>query len=672
MTSRKGLFVLTVLGALVMGQSGPCIPEDLLSILEAEEARQIANEEIERYDDSTRPGLVEKNEAEAITTGMIVDGAVTGGKVADGSLGSADLAAGAVTSGQIADGTIQPADVAFPIGDITAVNVASGLAGGGTSGDVTLSIANRGVTLGNIDPSGATPGYVIKFNGSGIAWAPDQTGPDGGMTVGAGDGLTLETVGIEKRLHVGQGTGISVAQDSVSVDATWADGRFVNEGQTGAITTGMVQDGAITSAKLSDGAVSTTKLADVGVTTAKLANGSVTNSKIGADAVTSDKIQDAQVMTADLANGAATRDKLASDSVDSSKVANNSLSADDLSTGSVRTDEIADGQVMNADIADRTLMGRKIHQMGASAGHVLKWNGTDWAPAGDDAGETHWLARGADIANSNAGNVIIGDGSIDNVGAVGIGGDPTTEEKLFVTTDRYSAMYAKTNHPGGEAVVGANQGAGTSGYGVSGYSTGGRGVYGSHTGSSGVGYGVYGRTQSPGGYGVYGRNTSGTGYAMYSNGDMHVNGTLSKSAGSFKIDHPLDPANRYLSHSFVESPDMMNIYNGNVVTDAEGYATIQLEPWFEGLNRDFRYQLTAIGQFAQAIVVKEIEENSFVIRTDKPNVKVSWQVTGIRHDPYAEAHRIEVEEDKAPNERGKYQYPELYGEPPEKGLEYRR
>ena len=44
---------------------------------------------------------------------------------------------------------------------------------------------------------------------------------------------------------------------------------------------------------------------------------------------------------------------------------------------------------------------------------------------------------------------------------------------------------------------------------------------------------------------------------------------LSKSIGTFKIDHPLDPANKYLSHSFVELPDMMNIYNGNVMTDAE-------------------------------------------------------------------------------------------------------
>jgi hypothetical protein len=47
-------------------------------------------------------------------------------------------------------------------------------------------------------------------------------------------------------------------------------------------------------------------------------------------------------------------------------------------------------------------------------------------------------------------------------------------------------------------------------------------------------------------------------------GDLYASGMITKSSGSFKIDHPLDPANKYLSHSFVESPDMMNIYNGVV------------------------------------------------------------------------------------------------------------
>jgi hypothetical protein len=142
-----------------------------------------------------------------------------------------------------------------------------------------------------------------------------------------------------------------------------------------------------------------------------------------------------------------------------------------------------------------------------------------------------------------------------------------------------------------------------------------------------------------------------------------VVGTLSKGGGSFMIDHPLDPANKYLYHSFVESPDMMNIYNGNVTTDASGEAAVELPDWFEALNRDFRYQLTVIGQFAQAIVASEISGNQFSIRTDKPSVKVSWQVTGVRQDAFANANRIPVEVEKAPADRGRYLYPEAIGAP---------
>ncbi|MBL7828308.1 MAG: collagen-like protein [Saprospiraceae bacterium] len=152
-------------------------------------------------------------------------------------------------------------------------------------------------------------------------------------------------------------------------------------------------------------------------------------------------------------------------------------------------------------------------------------------------------------------------------------------------------------------------------------------------------------------------------YAGYFTGKTHIQGTLSKSGGSFKIDHPQDPANKYLQHSFVESPDMMNVYNGNILTDEAGSATIELPDYFETLNRDFRYQLTCIGQFAQAIVAEEIKGNRFSIKTDKPNVKVSWQVTGIRHDPWAERNRIVPELEKTGHEKGKYLQPDLYGLP---------
>jgi len=154
-------------------------------------------------------------------------------------------------------------------------------------------------------------------------------------------------------------------------------------------------------------------------------------------------------------------------------------------------------------------------------------------------------------------------------------------------------------------------------------------------------------------------------------GNASILGTLSKGAGSFKIDHPLDPENKYLYHSFVESPDMMNVYNGNVTTDADGYATVELPEWFEALNRDFRYQLTVIDDgegWALAKVVREVRENRFVLRTSVPRTRVSWQITGIRHDAFAEQHRIPVEEDKAADARGRYLHPVEHGQPAEKRI----
>lgn len=152
-------------------------------------------------------------------------------------------------------------------------------------------------------------------------------------------------------------------------------------------------------------------------------------------------------------------------------------------------------------------------------------------------------------------------------------------------------------------------------------------------------------------------------------GDASVLGNLSKGSGSFRIDHPLDPENRYLSHSFVESPDMMNVYNGNVTLDDNGQAWVTLPEWFETLNRDYRYQLTPIGGPGPNLYVsQEVQDNRFEIAGGTPRLKVSWQVTGIRQDPYAEANRIVVEENKPPEERGTYLHPQAYGQPPTRAL----
>jgi TGF-beta propeptide len=165
---------------------------------------------------------------------------------------------------------------------------------------------------------------------------------------------------------------------------------------------------------------------------------------------------------------------------------------------------------------------------------------------------------------------------------------------------------------------------------------------------------------------------AGSGVAGAFGGDVSINGNLSKSGGSFKIDDPLDPANKYLYHSFVESPDMKNIYDGVAVLDAGGEAVITMPDWFGVLNRDFRYQLTCIGGFAPVYVAEKLANNQFKIGGGKPGMEVSWQITGIRQDAWANAHRIPVEQDKEARLRGFYVHPELYGAPEEKQIEWAR
>jgi hypothetical protein len=176
------------------------------------------------------------------------------------------------------------------------------------------------------------------------------------------------------------------------------------------------------------------------------------------------------------------------------------------------------------------------------------------------------------------------------------------------------------------------------------------------------------------GDGIFANVGSGSvqGFAGLFNGDVTVSGTLSANSKNFKIDHPLDPANKYLIHASVESSEMMNIYTGNVVLDASGEAAVDVPDWFEVLNHDFRYQLTCVGGFAPVFIAQEIQNRSFRIAGGHSGLKVSWQITGIRQDAYAKAHPLLPEVDKPERERGHYLNPELYGAPEEKSVVWAR
>lgn len=293
------------------------------------------------------------------------------------------------------------------------------------------------------------------------------------------------------------------------------------------------------------------------------------------------------------------------------------------------------------------------------------------------------------------------------VGVYGSNSDPNGWAGYFVGLGYFSgAVGIGVTSPTSKLDVNGGSGNGSS-VGIHGSSNDNYGIYGTSNssygvfGESGNSPGVRARTYNSTSYAVYADySTSGTNscglssgsYAIYADGpsffggtmylfsnstnyisgNLHITGDFEASGSKdFRIDHPLDPANKTLVHSCIESNERMLIYSGTVTTDVNGDATINLPSYFESLNTNYRYQLTVVGQdFAQARVSNEISDNKFSIKTDKPNIKICWQVTGDRNDAYSKANPLIVEQEKSADERGKYISPELFGQPKENTINY--
>jgi hypothetical protein len=609
---------------------------------------------------------------------------------------------GAVTLAAGSNVTITPSGQTLTIaatgggggGGITGVTAGAGLTGGGSSGNVTLSVANDGITSAMLQNTAA----VKSLNGL-----------TGAVTLAAGSNVTITPSGQTLTIAATGGGGGGGTITGVTAGAGLTGG-----GSSGNVTLAVANNG-ITSAMIADGAVSTADLADGAVTNAKIAVGAVTKDKLSASGGS-----DGQVLK--LSGGALTwandlQGGLTlpySGSVDSPNAAfdvtntGNGFAVWGKSSGGI-------------GVIGRGTTGVYGMSVGGFAG-IQGWHQgtqnfgslgtTDHGVLGTTdihTGVEGWAtSTGTGVAGTSAtGKAVVGENtSTGNIGFLGTttnavygqssGGDAV--EGSSSAANR-SGVYGHNSNANGYGVAGVNTSSGNYGFvgtgsdGVFGYSFNGSGVKGiSSTGAasgvfgangSSTGYGVFGQNLAVGAYGILGSNdlingpigvygnAPSSGWAGYFQGNVSVNGTLTAFTKLFKIDHPLDPEGKYLYHTSVESPDMMNVYNGNVVLDENGEAWVELPEWFEALNRDFRYQLTCIGGFAPVYIAEEIQNNRFKIAGGKPGMKVSWQVTGIRHDPWAEAHRIPVEEVKPPQEQGTYLHPELYGQPEEKSVNWK-
>jgi hypothetical protein len=254
--------------------------------------------------------------------------------------------------------------------------------------------------------------------------------------------------------------------------------------------------------------------------------------------------------------------------------------------------------------------------------------------------------------------------------SIGVFGESDTSDGVRAVSR--TGLGASGTRGGGIGVAGSSDtnfglgGLSSTSFGVSGTSHSGIGVRG-----IGLSGGVFGQTVS--GTGVLGMATGPAGLAGAFLGGGLVSGHLLVGGGldvigtkNFKIDHPSDPANKYLVHTCVESSEMKNLYDGAARLDEDGSAWVELPEWFEALNGDFRYQLTAVSGPAPGLhVAEEIAEGRFKIAGGEAGLKVCWQVTGSRKDPWAAANPFEVEQEKREEERGRYLEPGLYDAPEE-------
>jgi len=658
--------------------------------------------------DKTKDDFVEKESVNSVSEDMIVDNDVTLRKIAPNVLSSID---GVYNDGGDVD-LIAGDNIHLTTNNTDKSITISATNSGGITSVSTDDINDNAVTLPKIAPTILTGidgvendgGQIDLIAGSNITITPDDNnnritisaaGGEGGDNLGnhtatqnvkmSGNWLSNdggdEGVYVKSDGKVGIGTNnptenlqVNGTIKATKVNATQSD-NFILKGEQNSITSSMITDNSVTSTDIQPSIVSTLD--------------GVSNDGGNIDFVAGDNVtitpNDAQNKITIAASGGEA-DNLGNHTATSNLKTNGNWISNDGGNEGIYINP--DGKVgvgksnptyhLEVDGYVKVENGNMVveNETMTNSLYVKNTQSEDLLPtfAGyfEHEGKSGWAIRG--ICTSSEGYTKGGDFSAEGKASVGIAAYANGSNSEGVYSDSYGENC--------RGVVGLARNPTSQTYGGYFYnkSNEGRGVYGYTESTSGYTFGGYFESESNDGRGVYGYASGSRGIGVFGSseylagmftGNVSIFGTLAKSAGSFRIDHPLEPESKFLQHSFVESPDMMNVYNGNIILDYNGEAIVELPDYFDALNRDFRYQLTAIGMPGPNLYIAEkISGNHFKIAGGAPDMEVSWMVTGIRDDAYARSNPIEVEVQKDDLEQGKYIFPEGFGHSSEMKIDY--